>query len=176
MSNIEIRKVTTNDLEELQKIGRLTFYETFASGNTEENMNKYLDEAFSFTKLTTELSDNNAEFYFATLDNKVIGYLKLNFGQSQTELQDNKAVEIERIYVLKEYHGKGVGQLLLDKAIKIARQKNAEYVWLGVWEKNPRAINFYKKNGFVEFDKHIFKLGNDEQTDIMMKLKLNDNE
>ncbi|GIV35544.1 MAG: N-acetyltransferase [Chitinophagales bacterium] len=176
MSNIEIRKVTTNDLEELQKIGRLTFFEAFASGNTEENMNKYLDEAFSFTKLTTELSDNNAEFYFATLDNKVIGYLKLNFGQSQTELQDNKAVEIERIYVLKEYHGKGVGQLLLDKAIKIARQKNTEYVWLGVWEKNPRAINFYKKNGFVEFDKHIFKLGNDEQTDIMMKLKLNDNE
>ncbi|QOR75945.1 MAG: GNAT family N-acetyltransferase [Thermoflavifilum sp.] len=176
MSNIEIIKVTTNDLEELQKIGRLTFYETFASGNTEENMNKYLDEAFSFTKLTTELSDNNAEFYFATLDNKVIGYLKLNFGQSQTELQDNKAVEIERIYVLKEYHGKGVGQLLLRQAIKIARQKNAEYVWLGVWEENPRAINFYKKNGFVEFDKHIFKLGNDEQTDIMMKLKLNDNE
>lgn len=176
MSNIEIRKVTINDLEELQKIGRLTFYETFASGNTEENMNKYLDEAFSLTKLTTDLSDNNAEFYFATLDNKVIGYLKLNFGQSQTELQDNKAVEIERIYVLKEYHGKGVGQLLLDTAIKIARQKNAEYVWLGVWEENHRAINFYKKNGFVEFDKHIFKLGNDEQTDIMMKLKLNDNE
>jgi ribosomal protein S18 acetylase RimI-like enzyme len=175
MSNIEIRKVTTNDLEELQKIARLTFYETFASGNTEENMNKYLDEAFSFTKLTTELSDNNAEFYFATIDNKVIGYLKLNFGQSQTELQDNKAVEIERIYVLKEYHGKGVGQLLYDQAIKIARQKNAHYVWLGVWEKNPRAINFYKKNGFVEFDKHIFKLGNDEQTDIMMKLKLNEN-
>jgi ribosomal protein S18 acetylase RimI-like enzyme len=76
----------------------------------------------------------------------------------------------------KEYHGKSVGQLLYDQAIKIARQKNADYVWLGVWEENPRAINFYKKNGFVEFDKHIFKLGNDEQTDIMMKLKLNDNE
>jgi ribosomal protein S18 acetylase RimI-like enzyme len=176
MSNIEIRKVTTNDLEELQIIGRLTFYETFSSDNTEENMNKYLDESFSFTKMTTELSDNNAEVYFATIDNKVIGYLKLNFEQSQTELQDNKAVEIERIYVLKEYHGKSVEQLLLDKAIKIARQKNADYVWLGVWEKNPRAINFYKKNGFVEFDKHIFKLGNDEQTDIMMKLKLNENE
>ena len=176
MSNIEIRKVTTKDLDELQKIGRLTFYETFASGNTEENMNKYLNESFSFTKLTAELSDNNAEFYFATIDNKVIGYLKLNFGQSQTELQDNKAVEIERIYVLKEYHGKGVGQMLYDQAIKIARQKNADYVWLGVWEENPRAINFYKKNGFVEFDKHIFKLGDDEQTDIMMKLKLNENE
>ena len=176
MSIIEIRKVTINDLDQLQKIGRQTFYETFASGNTEDNMNKYLDESFSDTKLTTELSDNNAEFYFATLDNNVIGYLKINFGKSQTELQDEKAVEIERIYVLKEYHGKNIGQLLYDKAINIARQKNADYVWLGVWEENPRAINFYKKNGFVEFDKHIFKLGNDEQTDIMMKLKLTNNE
>ncbi|MBP7822091.1 MAG: GNAT family N-acetyltransferase, partial [Saprospiraceae bacterium] len=103
----------------------------------------------------------------------VIGYLKLNFGSSQTELQDEKALEIERIYVSKEYHGKSVGQLLYDMAIQIAKQKNADYVWLGVWEENPRAINFYKKNGFVAFDKHIFKLGDDEQTDIMMKLKLN---
>jgi ribosomal protein S18 acetylase RimI-like enzyme len=176
MSNIEIRKVTINDLPDLQQIGRQTFYETFASGNTEENMNKYLDEGFSVSKLTMELTDNNAEFYFATLDNKVIGYLKLNFGQSQTELKDDKAVEIERIYVLKEYHGKNVGQLLYDKAISIARQKNADYIWLGVWEENPRAINFYKKNGFVEFDKYVFKLGDDEQTDIMTKLKLNNNE
>ncbi len=72
MSNIEIRKVTINDLDQIQKIGRQTFYETFASGNTEENMNKYLDEAFSVTKLTTELSDKNAEFYFAMLNNNVI--------------------------------------------------------------------------------------------------------
>ncbi len=172
MSKIEIRKVTINDLDQLQKIGRQTFYETFASGNTEDNMNKYLDESFSVAKLTTELSDNNSEFYFATLDNNIIGYLKINFGQSQTEVKDDKAVEIERIYVLKEYHGKNVGQLLYDTALNIARQKHADYIWLGVWEKNPRAINFYKKNGFVEFDKHIFKLGNDEQTDIMMKIKL----
>lgn len=176
MGNIEIKKVTIDDLDQLQQIGRQTFYETFASGNTEENMNKYLDEAFSVAKLTTELNDKNSEFYFATLDNDVIGYLKINFGQSQTELQDDKAVEIERIYVLKEFHGKNVGQLLYDKAISIARQKNADYVWLGVWEENLRAINFYKKNGFVEFDKHIFKLGNDEQTDIMMKLKLTNND
>ena len=97
----------------------------------------------------------------------------MNFGQSQTELQDDKALEIERIYVLKEFHGKNVGQILYNKAIEIAKQNKADYVWLGVWEENPRAIAFYKKNGFVEFDKHIFKLGDDEQTDIMMKLKLN---
>ena len=101
-----------------------------------------------------------------------MGYLKLNFGDSQTELKDQKALEIERIYVLKEFHGKKVGQLLFEKALKIAEEKKVDYVWLGVWEENLRAINFYKKNGFEEFDKHIFKLGNDEQTDIMMKLKL----
>ena len=173
--DINVRQVTLNDIDQLQEIGRQTFYETFAGSNTEDDMQKYLDESFSESKLTAELTEPNSEFYFAILDNKVIGYLKLNFGQSQTELKDDNALEIERIYVLKEFHGKKIGQILYDQAIKIARQKNADYVWLGVWEENPRAINFYKKNGFVEFDKHIFKLGNDEQTDIMMKLKLNDN-
>lgn len=172
MELIETKKVTTQDIGELQKIGRQTFFETFSSANTEENMNQYLKDGFSTEKLTNELNDKNAEFYFAIFDNNVIGYLKLNFGASQTELKDNKSLEIERIYVLKEFHGKKVGQILYDKAIEVAKNKKAEYVWLGVWEENPRAINFYKKNGFVEFDKHIFKLGNDEQTDIMMKLKL----
>ncbi len=173
MADIDINKVVLNDIVQLQKIGRQTFYETFSAGNTEENMKKYLDEEFSIEKLNVELNDKNAEFYFAKLDNTIIGYLKLNFGPSQTELQDDKALEIERIYVLKEFHGKNVGQILYDKAIQVARQKNADYVWLGVWEENPRAINFYKKNGFVEFDKHLFKLGDDIQTDLMMKLKLN---
>ncbi len=172
MENIDIEKVAINDIDQLQKIGRQTFYETFSESNTEENMESYLENGFSTDKLKTELNDKNAEFYFAKIDEKIIGYLKLNFGQSQTELKDDKALEIERIYVLKEFHGKKVGQILYDKAIEIAKNKNADYVWLGVWEENPRAINFYKKNGFVDFDKHIFKLGNDEQTDIMMKLKL----
>jgi len=175
MKNITVQKVTLNNIKQLQEIGRKTFYETFAGSNTEEDMQKYLDESFAETKLTAELTGPNSEFYFAILDNKVIGYLKLNFGQSQTELKDDKALEIERIYVPKEFHGKKVGQILYDKALQVARQKNADYVWLGVWEENPRAISFYKKNGFVEFDKHIFKLGNDEQTDIMMKLKINNN-
>lgn len=104
-----------------------------------------------------------------SLENEIIGYLKLNVGQFQTEIKDDKALEIERIYVLKEYHGKKIGQILYAKAIKVATEISAEYVWLGVWEENQRAISFYKKNGFIEFDKHIFKLGNDEQTDIMMK-------
>ncbi|HNP69437.1 MAG: GNAT family N-acetyltransferase [Winogradskyella sp.] len=172
MEPMEIRKVTLNDIEQLQQIGRQTFSETFSSSNTEENMTTYLEEGFSNEKLIEELNNESSEFYFALSENELVGYLKINFGQSQTELQDDTALEIERIYVLKEFHGKKVGQVLYEKAIEIAKQKNAHYVWLGVWEENPRAISFYKKNGFVEFDKHIFKLGDDEQTDIMMKLKL----
>jgi diamine N-acetyltransferase len=172
MKNIEIIKVSLNDIDKLQIIGRQTFSETFSPWNSAEDINKYLEEAFSIEKLTSELENVNSEFYFATLDNKTIGYLKLNSGQSQTEIQDDKAVEIQRIYVLKEFHGKKAGQLLCNKAIEIARQKDAEYLWLGVWGENKRAVKFYGKNGFVEFDRHIFKLGNKEQTDLLMKLQL----
>lgn len=172
MAIIEIKRATSSDLTLLQNIGRQTFSETFSEKNSEENMKKYLEEGFSVEKLTAELNNPDSEFYFASLENNVIGYLKINHGKSQTELKDERAMEIERIYVLKDFHGKNVGQLLYQKAIDIALVKKADYVWLGVWEENPRAINFYKKNGFVEFDKHIFVLGDDEQTDIMMRLKL----
>lgn len=172
MESIKIRKVTVNDMGLLQKIGRETFFETFSSSNTEENMKKYLNEGFSVKKLMGELNNENSEFYFAIFDNKMVGYLKINFGASQTELKDRNTLEIERVYVLREFHGKKAGQALCEKAIEIATVKNVGYVWLGVWEQNPRAISFYKKNGFAEFDRHIFKLGDDEQTDIMMKRKL----
>lgn len=169
MDTIIVTQVSNNEIEQLQKIGRQTFSETFSSVNSDENMTKYLEEGFSVEKLTDELADENAQFYFAKLNNEIIGYLKLNFGPSQTELKDDKALEIERIYVINEFHGKKVGQILYNKAIEIAKEKKVNYVWLGVWENNERAIKFYTKNGFVEFDKHIFKLGNEEQTDIMMK-------
>jgi len=169
---IEIKKVSSDDIDQLHKIARQTFSETFSPWNSREDMEKYLDEEISFEKMAAELTNQNSVFYFAALGNSIIGYLKLNFGQSQTELQDNKAVEIQRIYVLKEYHGKNVGQILFDKAIRIAEEANVDYVWLGVWGKNQRAVRFYKKNGFVEFDQHIFKLGNKEQTDLLMKLQL----
>ncbi len=172
MTSIKIQKIDIKDVDQLQKISLQTFEETFSEHNTQEDMKSYLENELSISKLTTELNDKNSEFYFAVLDANVIGYLKLNWGQSQTELQHENALEIERIYVLKDFYGKKVGQLLYDKAIQEAIEKNSQFVWLGVWEKNARAIKFYTKNGFVEFDKHIFKLGSDEQTDIMMKHKL----
>lgn len=170
--NITIEKIDLENISDLQKIGKQTFFETFADSNSEEDMQKYLEESFALEKLENELKNPDSEFYFAKDNEKVVGYLKVNFGDSQTELKDNLALEIERIYVLKDYHGKKVGQKLYEKAIEIAKEKAMEYVWLGVWEENHRAIKFYQKNGFEVFDKHIFVLGNDEQTDIMMKLKL----
>lgn len=172
MEIIKISRVTSADINQLQAIGRKTFVEAFADQNSEQDIQTYLDKNLSISELSNELNNINSAFYFATLDNKIIGYLKINFGQAQTELKEKSSLEIERIYVLQEFHGKKVGQALLKKAIDIADSSATEYVWLGVWEKNLRAIHFYKKNGFIEFDKHIFKLGNDEQTDIMMRLKL----
>ncbi|QQR97938.1 MAG: GNAT family N-acetyltransferase [Sphingobacteriales bacterium] len=172
MDEIKITKATVNELMLLQSIAKQTFYETFASYNSEENMSKYLAENFAEDKILLEINNTNSEFYFAIYQHKEIGYLKINFGIAQTEKTTNNSLEIERIYVLKEFHGRNVGQLLYEKAIKIAKARKVNYVWLGVWENNKRAINFYKKNNFIEFDKHIFKLGDELQTDIMMKLEI----
>jgi diamine N-acetyltransferase len=172
MMNIEIKKVDPSEIAELRDISVRTFYETFSEQNSASDMQKYLDNNLSLKHLSDELADENSEFYFAIYENEIIGYLKVNLGGAQTELKEESSLEIERIYVLKEFHGKAVGQLLYERAFKIANQREVDYVWLGVWEKNPRAIAFYKKNGFEEFDKHIFRLGEDDQTDIMMRLKV----
>ena len=171
---IKIRKAKPGDVEALRKISRDTFFETFSESNTKENMKKYLDDAFSTNKLANELSDLESSFYLAEYEERIIGYLKINFGGAQTEIKENKSVEIERIYVTKEFQGKKIGQLLLKKALDVAVEKAADYVWLGVWEENYRAISFYRKNGFEEFGRHSFMLGDDEQTDVLMKLKLPD--
>jgi len=171
MQQISIQKTALNEIEALQAISRLTFYETFAEVNTEENMSSYLENDLSLECLSEELNNPNSEFYFAFFENEVIGYLKINFESAQKEQKTANSLEIERIYVLKEFHGKNIGQLLLEHAFQIAKEKGNENVWLGVWEENKRAIRFYQKNGFEEFDKHIFMLGEDAQTDILMKYK-----
>lgn len=175
METLTIKRITKEDLAKLQQISIQTFHESFSALNSEEDMNDYLTTSFSSEKLSAELGNQSSQFYFAVVDAEVVGYLKLNLGQAQTEIKDDQALEIERIYVLQAFHGKKVGQLLYDKAIQIAEQINASYVWLGVWENNHRALSFYKKNGFVEFDKHIFRLGTDEQTDLMMRKDLVNN-
>jgi GNAT superfamily N-acetyltransferase len=172
MNSVSIERITAQDLPVLQAISRQTFFETFSPVNTEENMTSYLSESLSLEKLKSEFDSHGSEFYFATIESRIIGYLKLNFGAAQTEQIIKKGMEIERIYVLQEFQGHKVGQLLFEYALQRARQLASESIWLGVWEKNTKAIQFYFKNGFVQFDTHIFKLGEDEQTDLLMKLQL----
>jgi ribosomal protein S18 acetylase RimI-like enzyme len=173
METISIVPVSANDVEKLQAISRATFLQTFAAHNNEADMEAYLNSSFAIDKLREELNNTQSKFYFAQDGEMIVGYLKINTGEAQTEQKEINAFEIERIYVDSAYLGKKIGQLLFNKAIDLATEKKAVYVWLGVWEENHRALAFYKKNGFIPFDKHIFKLGNDEQTDIMMKLELN---
>lgn len=169
---IKITKATSDDLLRLQAIGIQTFRETFDDSNSEEDMQNYLAKSFNLEKLSAEVNNPGSEFYLVSSDEAVIGYLKLNFGDAQTELKESDAMEIERIYVIRDFQGRKVGQLCYEKALETARTRKMKYVWLGVWEKNAKAIAFYEKNGFVEFDRHLFKLGEDIQTDLMMKLEL----
>lgn len=172
MLKISIEKANLTDLPQLQKIASETFFESFSAENTDEDMQTYLARNFSTEKLILELNDQNSDIYFAVFEQKVIGYLKLNFRESQSHLQDDDAIQIERLYISKEYQNKNVGQFLLEKAIEIAKNADKAYVWLGVWTENIRAIKFYKRNNFSEFGNYIFMLGKDEQQDILMKLLL----
>jgi ribosomal protein S18 acetylase RimI-like enzyme len=169
MTQIMLSKASVDDVKTVQAIGEKTFFETFGYSNSEIQMQQYLEENFSEVKVASELNNAGSIFYIAWDAGSAIGYLKVNIGDAQTELQDKTSLEIERIYVLGAYHGKKVGQMLYDKALEIAYSQKKDYIWLGVWEENPKAIRFYEKNGFVSFDKHIFRIGDDEQTDIMMK-------
>lgn len=172
VADFSIVEVRLSDISLLQDISQKTFLETFSVYNTEENMATYLRDSLSIEKLEKEMAQPGSQFYFAKKNERIIGYLKLNTGAAQNELKEDNALEIERIYVLSEFHGKGVGQSLYQEAITIAREKNVDYVWLGVWEHNNRAIAFYNKNGFEVFDRHLFRLGDDVQTDYMMKKRL----
>jgi ribosomal protein S18 acetylase RimI-like enzyme len=172
MNTIEIRKAYLSDLEIIQKIASQTFTETFAAVNTPENISNYLEESFNTTQLTKEINDSESSFYLASIGHSTIGYLKINFGTAQTEMLDTGAMEIQRIYVLQEFHGKKVGQKFIDLVLKTAKINPVTFIWLGVWEENHRAIGFYSKNGFLVFDKHVFTLGDDLQTDLLMKLEI----
>lgn len=156
----------------MQAIGKRTFTDTYGKVSEPSHIQQYLDENFSPEKLRTGLTDPHSEFYFAKVDNKPVGYLKVNFAQAQTMEMKGKGMEIERIYALKEWHGKGVGPALFNKALEIATQKKSEFIWLGVMEGNNRAIRFYEKSGFKITGIHPFLFGGVMENDIMMRLEL----
>jgi diamine N-acetyltransferase len=171
---IRIQIVRADQIDQLTEISRSTFTETFSEVNSPDNMQMYLDDCMSREKLTEEMNLPNTEFYFAVTDHNIVGYLKINTGNAQIEFKDKNTLEIERVYVLKDYLGNGIGQALFDFAVHKAHDRHAEFLWLGVWENNLRAIRFYQKNGMTVFGKHTFRLGKDIQTDLMMRLELND--
>ena len=174
MEEINIRQASIADLDGLCVIGRQTFLETFAEHNAPENIDAYLTKALAGEQVEKELTEVNSQWFLALVNHEIAGYLKVNFGNAQTELQNEAAMEIERIYVLQKFQGKNIGKLLLTKAITIAHDHHVDYVWLGVWEQNFKAQAFYKKHGFITFDQHSFFMGDDEQTDWLMKLPLKD--
>ncbi len=169
---IQMAEVQREGLKELQQISKTTFYQSFAEKNTAENMLYFLDHYYSEEKLLSEWMNPNSMFFFARADSKTIGYLKINTGDAQTVLPNVGSLEIERIYIDQSMKGLGIGKLFLDKAFSVARENKLNSIWLGVWEHNTAAIRFYEKNGFQTYDKHVFQLGDDAQTDLLMKKQI----
>jgi ribosomal protein S18 acetylase RimI-like enzyme len=169
---VTIRKVGIAETDILLAYSKKTFYEFFAHLNDPANMEAYSSVAFTSQNMLDQLANPDSEFYFAFHDDDIAGYIKLNFNDAQTEYKDKNALEIERIYVSGEHHGKRIGKQLLDFAIDTARNKRFDYVWLGVWEHNYKAIGFYEHNRFELCGSHEFLLGDDKQTDLLMKKNL----
>jgi ribosomal protein S18 acetylase RimI-like enzyme len=133
----------------------------------------YLKNQLSQEQVCKDFKNTNTSFYFAYCNEALVGYLKLNFNEAQTEaVLKGEGYEIERIYILKSYQDKRLGSQLLEKAIKIGRFKGYKLMWLGVWELNFKALKFYKKKRLEVFDSHNFQFGDEKQTDILMKLKI----
>ncbi len=170
---MKIKNCTLNDLADLQSICRLTFAETFGDQNTEEDLKKYLDEAYADDVLSKEITDKNSRIFLAYDDNdKILGYLKINRGDAQTEKGYDGSLEIQRIYISKAAKGQGIGSKFMEIAEKQAKDWNLSYIWLGVWEYNYAAQKFYDKKGFKRFSEHVFTLGDDRQTDFLLKKEI----
>lgn len=169
---MKIKKCSLDDILDLQKIYRQTFFETFSEQNSEENMRIFLDKAYSEEKLKSEIEDKESETFLAVENQKTLGVLKINTGNAETESGLENSLEIQRIYILKESKGLGIGTVFMNLAEKKARELGISFIWLGVWEKNFPAQKFYTDKGFRRFSEHAFVLGDDIQTDFLMKKEL----
>ncbi len=169
---VKLKLCTVADLDKLVQISRTTYYETFIASNSEEDMDIYLETCLSKTVLEKEMANRESKFYLAYVDDTLIGYLKINTGAAQTEIFEQHTIELERIYLIRDFQGKHYADVMLQKAIDQGKEMKADFIWLGVWENNFRAIRFYEKKGFVKFGEHDFVMGNDVQTDQLMKKDL----
>ncbi|WP_040203385.1 GNAT family N-acetyltransferase [Neobacillus jeddahensis] len=165
---INLKKCTLEDSRKLQEISYETFNETFNHQNSPENMNAYLERAFNLTQVEKEISNLSSQFFFVYFNHEVAGYVKVNTDDAQSEEMGDESLEIERIYIKKQFQKHGLGKYLLNKAMEIARERDKKKIWLGVWEKNENAMAFYKKMGFVQTGAHSFYMGDEEQIDFIM--------
>lgn len=135
-------------------------------------MDQFMSEQFTREKLVAEAGESGITFMLAYLHDEIAGYVKLKNEDKPKQLGNADAIEIARIYSMPRQIGKGVGKVLMQSSIDIAKQKNKTLIWLGVWERNQRAIDFYTRWGFEKFGEHNFVLGYDVQTDWLMKKNL----
>lgn len=167
-----IREATVQDARLIADISHQTFYESFAAYNSKEDMDKFLNQQFTRGKLILEVGARGNTFLLAYNGDDIAGYVKIRDERMPPSLGNVKALEIARIYAMTHQIGKGVGSFLMQSCIDIAKERNKEWIWLGVWEKNERAIEFYKKWGFEKFDETDFLLGDDMQKDWLMKKRI----
>lgn len=166
---ITFELVDLEDVEILIEISKTTFSSAFEKDNNPEDFKQYLDVAFSKEALSSQLLDKNATFYFVYYQKNLVGYFKVNEFTAQSDLKERNGLELERIYVLDAYQGNQIGLQILEEVYAVAKQKCKTYIWLGVWQRNKRAIKWYQKNKFKKFATHPYFIGDDEQTDWLMK-------
>ncbi|MBT8317305.1 MAG: GNAT family N-acetyltransferase [Lutibacter sp.] len=168
--NLSFKKCSLKNLKKLVEISKTTFINAFEKANNPKDFSNYINVAFSESKIRSELLNENSDFYFTYLNNKLVGYFKLNKNEAQTETFNTKTIELERIYVIEQFQHQGIGKYMLFEIFKIVKSNNVSFLWLGVWEKNRAAIKFYQRYDFKKFDTHFYYIGNDKQTDWLMKL------
>ena len=169
MNQLTLRKVMNDEVADLHRLARNTFLTAFAHFNDPADMDHYMQTSMTLKSFESQLIHPDSNFYFAFANDERIGYLKLNSGTAQTDDQLKNALEIERLYIDAHIQSKGFGGQMIQFAKEKADDGNYDWLWLGVWEHNLRAIQFYKRHGFQLFSTHEFYLGKDRQTDLLMK-------
>jgi ribosomal protein S18 acetylase RimI-like enzyme len=170
--DVTIRRADPADAGLLAELGARTFSETFAADNNPEDMAVYLAASFNLARQTAELADPAATFFIAEVGGVAAGYAKLHAGEPLEGVGGAKPVELVRLYVSREWLGRGVGEALMRACVDEAQRAGHETIWLGVWERNGRAQAFYRKWDFRAVGEHVFQLGSDPQTDILMERAL----
>jgi len=169
---ISVREAALPDAELISRMATETFYETYSWYNTRQNMEQYTAQHFNPAKTKEELQAPDTYFFLAFINDRPTGYAKLRNVEHPEQLKGKKNLEIERIYVYKKFQGQKAGLALINKCMETGRKLMLDTIWLGVWEKNTRALAFYESVGFQKFGTHNFQLGNDAQNDHLVKYDL----